>query len=1001
LETKGSVLIVGGGISGIKSALDLADNEFKVYLVDHRPIPGGRVGRMEKTFPTNDCAFCLLEPNLIKVAANKNIEFISNSELVGVDGKVGDFKVKVSKLKRWIDPIKCNDCGECIADCQFIYRYYAPLAAILSSKKDALDAAQHIYYIDRDRCDGCGDCEKVCKEGALVYNESPDERTIEAQAIILSTGTQPFDASGLKEFGYGDLPDVITNIDLERMMCAPGPHSCLVTRPSDGRVPNKVAFLQCVGSRDERTNSYCSSMCCMVALKEAMILVERYKGIEPTIFYMDIRAFGKEHDDYYNIARDEYKVNFVNSRPSGIEMGPDGKVIVRYADKDGKACTEEFDMAVLSLGSIPPMCVEALAKTTGVELNEHNFLRTSRFNPLSSSVEGIFGCGALIAPKDISDSVSEAAGAALLAIIASGYKDPKLGEKRTFGMEEVEPKVGVFVCSCGDKVSSVVDVPGLAEFAKGLPNVVHVEEGTDYCSTEGQASISKAFGEKGINRVVLAGCTPRLIDPIIRPTLIEEGVNPFMFEVANIREQVAWVHSNEKDMADAKAKAYVRMAVTKVNEDVPLPILDLDIIRSCLVIGGGLSGMTAALALGNRGFDAHILEKEERLGGHLHHIKHLFEGEDDPQENLTRLVKEVEGSDKITVHLGTTLVGMDGLPGMFTSKVKGPDGEKDISHGAVILATGGIEYEPTEYLFGKNDKVVTQSGLEGLISEGRIDKEIGTVVMVQCVGSRTKELPNCSRICCGVAVKNALKLKEITPDVEVYVLFKDIRTYGFVEDRFREARNKGVHFIQYSDENMPDVKEAGGKLRVELDDIILGKRIAIGADLVVLSTGIRPTPDTEDLAKKLKVPISKDYFFLEVHAKMRPVDFSTKGIYLCGLAHGPKNVSESIGQALAAASHAAKLLSKPQLTGEVIIAEVNELKCRGCARCEEQCEYAAIKVVTETVGDVERLVSKVDPAKCRGCGICSVTCCNKAITMRNFRTGQIQRVIEAALEGSY
>lgn len=996
---KGSIVVVGGGVSGVQSALDLADNGYKVYLVDHRPTPGGRVGRMEKTFPTHDCAFCLLESKLLKVAVNKNIEFISNSELVGVEGKVGDFKVKVSKLKRWIDLTKCNDCGECVDGCQFIFRYYAPLATMLSSKKDALGAVQRIYYVDRDRCDGCGDCDKICKEGALIHNENPEERTIEAQAIILSTGSQPFDPSGLKEFGYGDLPNVISNIDLERMMCEPGAHSSLVTRPSDGEVPKKVAFLQCIGSRDERTNTYCSSMCCMVALKEAIILVERYKVIEPTIFYMDIRAFGKEHDDYYNIARDEYKVNFVNSRASGIEKGPDGKVIVKYADKDGKASSEEFDMAVLSLGSMPPMGVENLAKATGVELNVHNFLRTSRFNPLSSSVEGIFGCGALTAPKDISDAVSEGAGAAMLAIIAAGDKDPKPGEKRTFGMEDVKPKVGVFVCSCGDKVNSVVDVPGLAEFVKGLPNVVHVEEGADYCSTNGQAAISKAFGEKGINRVVLAGCTPRLIDPVIMNTLMEEGMNPFLFEVANIREQVAWVHSDDKDMANDKAKAYVRMAVAKVNEDVPLPILDLNIDRSCLVIGGGLCGMTAALALEKRGFDVQIVEKEERLGGHLHHIKHLFEDEDDPQENLTRLVKEVEASDKITVHLGTTLIGMDGLPGMFTSKVKGPEGEKGIGHGAAILATGGIEYEPTEFLFGKNDKVVTQSGLEGLISEGRIDKDFGTVVMVQCVGSRTEEFPNCSRICCGVAVKNALKLKETAPGVEIFVLFKDMRTYGFVEDRYREARNKGVHFIQYSDENMPDIKEAGGKLRVELDDIILGKRIAIGADLVVLSTGIRPNPDNEDLAKKLKVPVSKDLFFLESHAKMRPVDLSTEGIFVCGLAHGPRNVSESIGQALAAAAHAAKLLSKPQLTGEVIIAEVDEDKCRGCARCEEQCEYAAIRVVTETIGDVERMVSKVDPAKCLGCGRCSVTCCNKAITMRNFRTGQIQRVIEAALEG--
>jgi len=1011
-ENSKAVLVLGGGVSGVQASLDLIAKGLKVHLVEQCPSLGGLMAQLEKTFPTHDCAYCQLEPKLVDTLCDDRIDMITNTRVEKVEGKAGNFRVTLRKNGLWVDPSKCNDCGACIESChaRAVQRYHAVLGRRGRPGPGhgmSAGTTKPIYFFDPDRCDLCGSCEKACKGGAIIREREPQRTVLQVAAIVLATGARTFDPSSMTEYGYGLFPNVMTSLDLERALSAPGPKAGLVTRPSDGAVPKRVAFIQCVGSRDERTNTYCSSVCCMAAIKQSIMLVERFKVMVPTIFHIDIRAFGKGFETYYTTSASKYGVRFENSRVSGIEETDGHDLVVNFIDKEGTAVKERFDLVVLSVGLVPPRGAKALATALGIELTGHGFPKVDDLAPLRTTVDGIFVAGASQAPKDIPDSVTDAIAAALLA---SGPGPAPMTLTGSNGGNEPAPlptidaskasypRTGVFGCRCPDEKGTALDLKGLMSFAAGLPNVVHTEELQDLCNEEARKVLRERIEEKGINRVVCVGCSPRLIEPILRRTIKEAGLNPFLLEVANIREQCGWVHGDDPKAANEKAKDLVRMAVRKVADDVPLPIVEVPIERAILVLGGGVSGMTAALALSAKGVPVYLVEKGDRLGGHLQHIRYLFDGESDPQAHLAHLVERVKGDKNIQLHLQTCLVTTEGVPGLFTSALKGPGGEITVKHGAAIIATGGTEYRPKEFLYGKCERVVTQAELEGLIVtkqfEGLAPR---TVVMIQCVGARNKEHPECSRICCIVAVKNALRIKSIDPGTEVFVLYKDVRTYGFTEDRYREARGKGVHFIRYSDEAPPVVRDEGGRLSVDLKDTVIGKRLSIQTDLLVLSAAVHPNPDNEQLAKVFKVAIGNDGFLLETHMKMSPVDFSTEGVFLCGLAHGPKDLGEAMVQALAAASHAYNLLAKGHLTGEVIIAQVNPDKCRGCGRCEEACEFAAIHVVTEAIGNVERMVSKVDPARCKGCGRCSVVCCNKSIAMGHFTTAQVNGIVGAAL----
>ena len=983
----GAVLIVGGGVAGVQAALDIADSGFKVYLVDQSPSIGGVMAKLDKTFPTNDCSMCILAPKLVEAGRHPNITLITNAEITGLSGEPGNFEAKVRKRSRYINEEKCNGCGLCSQKCpvEAIDMYNKGLSNRSAIYIEYPQAVPLKYIIDREKCIGCGICQEICKAEAVEYEQEDTEATLKAGSVILAPGFESFDAKLKTEYGYGRFPNVVTSIEFERILNASGSYGGLILRPSDGEIPRKIAFIQCVGSRDSQLgNNYCSAACCMYSIKEAVIANEHVPTeLESTIFYMDIRAYGKEFDAYYNRAREEYGTKFVRSRVANVQEDPlTNDLFVHYV-KEGKLKTEEFDMVVLSVGMRPPKNVEKLTEVFGIKLNRYGFCQTATFSPVETSESGIFVCGAFAAPKDIPESVAQASAVAAKATAIITSERGKLTAAKEYPLErdvsKEEPRIGVFICHCGINIGGIVNVPEVVEYARKLPKVTYAEHNLYSCSADAQTRIRDQIIEHRLNRVVVASCTPRTHEPLFRETVQEAGLNPYLFEMANIRDQCSWVHMHEPEKATEKAKDLVTAAVSKARLLKPLKKPVTNVTPVGLVIGGGISGMTAALELARQGFEVHLVEREKELGGHLRHIHYLLRSED-PQERLMTTIKDVSENERIHVHLNTEIVNVKGYVGNFKTNIQGDENETQIEHGIIIVATGATEYKPTEYLYGINPGVLTQHELEERLAKGQFNAR--TVIMIQCVGARTKDRPNCSRICCSQAIKNALKIKELSSETEVYVLYKDIRTYGFNEDYYREAANEGVLFVCYDDEHKPKVTQEDGKLMVLAWEPVLGLFVPIETDILALSVATVANPDNECLARVLKIPLTKDGFFLEAHVKLRPLDFATDGIFLCGLAHWPKLIEESISQACGAAARAATILSKKTLEVEGIVAHVDEDLCVGCGLCVSLCPYSAID--KDEMG-----IARVNEVLCKGCGTCGASCPKRAITMRQFTDEQI------------
>ena len=996
-----TVMVVGGGIAGVQAALDLAEMGIEVFLVERGPSIGGRMAQLDKTFPTNDCAMCILSPKLVEAGAHPYIRIITNTEVKKIFGEAPHFQVRLLKHPRYVDVEKCTGCGVCTDKCpvkipdafnkglsmtkciRVPFPQAVPAAAIIDGTK--------CLYLTRGKCQVCS---KVCEAQAIDYDQREEELNVEVGSIVLACGTAEFNAVMKDEYGYKTFPNVVTSIEFERILSASGPNRGHVIRPSDGKEPKRIAFLQCVGSRDSQVgNEYCSAICCMQAAKDAIILGEHLDDVETTVFFMDIRAYGKDFDRFVERAELEQGCRFLRARISSVEIDPKtDNVLVQYSMDGSQVTTEAFDMLVLSLGLVTNPEQRQALESLGLSLNDQGFIHVPTFAPVSTLRPGIFVCGTLSGPKDIPESVVEASAAAAEA--ASVVADlPQAAFKVEYPPERdirgEPPRIGVFVCNCGINIGATVDVPAVVEHAKTLPNVEHAQEFLFACSQDAQQVISEVIKEKALNRVVVAACTPRTHEPLFQKTLQATGLNPYLFEFVNIREQCSWVHQKEPEKATKKAKGLLEMSTSKALLLEPLAKMTLGITKTALVIGGGVAGMTAALELAAQGFPVHLVEKERELGGNLRHVHYTLEGEK-TAAFLESLIEQIRSNPRITLHLNTTVEDVAGYVGNFKTTLS--DGEVPVEHGVVIVATGGLAVEPTQYLYGKDDRVLTQREFEErLACDDPSLQQLRSVVMIQCVESRDGDRPYCSRVCCSAAVKNALTFKQINPHATVHILYRDVRTYGLKELRYREAREKGVLFCRYDADEKPTLKAQDGALAVGVADHILGRRLLLQPDLVVLSTGVAPNSENKALSQMLKVPLGPDGFFLEAHVKLRPVDFATDGIFVCGLAHYPKDASEAIAQAKAAAGRAATVLSKRSLETEGKVASIIATRCSGCGTCVEVCAYKAIELDPQTGRAV------VNEALCKGCGVCSASCRAAAIDLRGFANEQILAMLEAGV----
>ena len=844
-------------------------------------------------------------------------------------------------------------------------------------------------------CSECKACVVACKAEAICHDQQDVVEEIDVGSVLVLPGFEEFLAQQEYDFGYSRYDDVVTAMQFERILSASGPYAGHVQRPSDGQTPKKIAFLQCIGSRDVGCrNSYCSSVCCMYAIKEAVIAKEHMKGVDVTIFFMDMRAFGKDFDKYYERAQAQYGVNFERARVSDVDEA-NGKLNVRFAPDSGGVQNEQFDMVVLSTGMEPGDRAKKLARTLGVRTQEDGFLWTDPAQPLATSRDGVFVGGAASGPKDIPETVMQASGAAAQAMkLLADARDTLTVEREYPPEQDVSaepPRIGVFVCHCGINIGGVVDVPNTAEHVRSLPNVIYAEENLYTCSQDTQEHIKEMILEHKLNRVVVASCSPRTHEPLFQETLREAGLNRHLFEMANIRDQCSWVHMNEPEKATIKAKSLIAMTVAKVALAEPLHTQPLSITPSALVVGGGLAGITSALSIADAGFDVALVERKTSLGGNLKKLRHTHTM-GDVKEYLKGLIKKVQTHHRITVHTATEVEAVEGFVGNFQSTLAAGDDKTTIKHGVVVVATGGNESKPREYLYRKDNSAITQSQMEDLLAKPGALGGVNSVVMIQCVGSREQDHMYCSRICCNMAIKNALKIKQLAPQTNVYILYRDIRTYGFSERYYQQARDQGVIFLRYEPDNKPDVRR-NGALKVAVDEPLLGQKLILDADLLVLSSRIDPNADSSQLAQMLKVPLNADGFFLEAHVKLRPVEFATEGIFVAGLAHCPKSMPETIAQAEAVAAKACTILTKKTYEGEAQIARVNESRCSACGTCVHVCAYKALEigVVNDRTG---QLAAMVNPALCKGCGTCAATCRSGAVDVNGIRDHQINLMIK-------
>jgi len=895
---------------------------------------------------------------------------------------------------------KCIACGLCAEKCpkkvddeydealgkrKAIYVKYAQAVPL----KYAIDS-QNCIYLTRGKC---GNCKKVCPTGAINYDEQQKDITLNVGSVIISSGCRPYDPGEHDVYGYKTSKNIVTSLEFERILSSAGPYGGHLVRPSDDKEPKKIAWLQCIGSRDNHlgSNGYCSSVCCTYAVKEAMLAKEHsHDPLDTAIFYMDIRTHGKDYEHFYNRGRDESGIRFVKSKITNIVPDSDtGMQCINYIDESGIRQEEAFDIVVLSVGLCIGEEAVALADKMDIGLDHYNFVTTNSFEPVKTSKPGIFVCGAFEAPKDIPSSVIESSAAAGMAGI--NLMDARWSLTKTKEIpEEINitgepPRIGVFVCRCGTNIAGVVDVPSVVEMAKKLPYVEYADENMFSCSQDTQDAITNIIKEKQLNRVVIAACTPKTHEGLFQETLTNAGINKYLFDMANIRNQCSWIHAQEKDKATEKAKDLVRMTTAKValHESLTEPTLEID--QSGLVIGGGIAGIMAAKTLADQGYHTHLVEKEDILGGQANNLYQTWQGED-IQTHLSSLIKSVEQNKLIDIHLNAQITDVDGFVGNFETHISKDNNEEILKHGITIIATGASELSPKTHLYGENDRVVTGLELDKKILDNEEDLNlIQTAVFIQCVGSRIPERPYCSKVCCTQSIRNALKLKSLNPEMKVFILYRDMRPFGLREDLYTKARTKGIQFIKFDFDQAFDVTAEEEQVQIVFSDTSLRRKMKIKTDLVVLASAIVPQKENK-LAAMYKATQNADGFFMEAHAKLRPVDCATDGVFLCGLAHAPKPIDESISQAQAAATRAVTLLAKKTMNIDGTVALVNQDICSSCGVCVSVCPFSAPSFTRE--GRYQGK-AEINPVLCKGCGLCVASCRSGALHLKGFDNNQI------------
>ncbi len=998
------VLVVGGGMGGMRAALDLAEAGRDVVLIDKAYSIGGLMTNLDRTFPTNNCDVCTLSPALSESGRDLHVEIMPLTELTDLQGQAGQFKATLTTEPRYIDVSKCTACGECLRVFPDAVRFTPGLDQRAPTCMRYPQATPYAFSIDMDRVTDVDSLVKVCPANAITPQDSRWKQTLEFGSIILAPGAELFNPEVIDTYFYGKHADILTSMEYERILSASGPTRGALLRPSNGQAPSKIAWIQCVGSRGLQVGCvpYCSSACCMYALKEAIVTRERFSpDVETTIFYMDMRTAGKDYEIYLERAKNEHGVRLVRSRPHSVEFEPEvnGLAIAYNTYEDESLQKEVFDMVVLTTGFRVAQDVKELAKRLKVDLNEHDFAQTATFSPVATSQPGIYVAGLFESPKDIPDTLVQASAAASCAAgDLALLRDVSLSEKAVFpperSVEGEEPRIGVFICDCGFNIGGVVKVDSLAEAMSSVPQVVVAESVGHGCSRESLERIRKTIEEKGLNRVVVGACSPRTHETLFQDTLRKAGLNKYLLEIASLREQDTWVHKDNPEAAATKALELLLMAVSAVRFARPLTDYRVSMDQEALVVGGGVSGMSASLALANAGYQVHLVEQSGQLGGIGKTVQRTLTGED-VQAAMDALIRATESHALIQVLKDSTVVSHSGVAGMFKTGVQvgsEPTG-REIRHGVTILATGATPNRPKEYLLDEHKAVTTQLDLDVLLEKDpEAAKGWQNVVMIQCVGSRVPENPNCSKICCQAAVKNALRIRQLNPTARIIVIYRDMRTPGFEEDYYRKARESGILFAPYKLDDKPVVQPDGAAVTVTFTDPVLGRPVQIQADCLALSTGFKANAKTtEQLGTVFGLDRTFDGYFLEDHVKLKPVDLKVPGFYVAGTAHSPKGIRESITQAQAAAGRAQTLLARDSLSLAAAVATVDTGKCAACLVCVRACPFDVPFINADGF-------SEIDPAKCRGCGVCASECPAKAIQLMQFEDDQILAKLDGLFE---